>query len=147
MNVVRYRPGYRFQLVEPFHLATPVREACAGNSWVSLAADGTLTIAAGYAWDGASGPLADDATTIRGSLVHDGLYQLMREFGLSPTWREAADDLLRDLFVEDGLHPAMAGIAHAAVRAFGGAHIDPASARPVLVAPAPLTFPPVEFAP
>lgn len=145
--IVHYRPGYRFQLVEPFQLATPIREACAGNHFVGLDASGVLTIAAGYAWDGASGPIADDATTIRGSLVHDALYQLMRELGLSPTWREAADDLLRDLCIEDGLHPAMAGIVHAAVRAFGGAHIDPASARPVLVAPQPITFPPVEYLP
>lgn len=147
IGVVRYQSGYRFRLKSAFRCQTGIKEACAGNEFVGLDAAGWLTIAAGYAWDGCSGPLADDATTIRGSLVHDALYALMREHGLSPTWREAADDLLRDLFVEDGLHHAMAGIAHAAVRAFGGAHIDPANARPVLTAPEPLTFPPVEYLP
>jgi len=138
---VHYRAGYRFQLAEPFQCATPITEACAGSKFVGLAADGTLTIAAGYAWDGASGPIAQGPEIVRGSLVHDALYQLMRECGLSTTWREAADDLLRVMFVEDGMHPLMAGIAHGAVRAFGERFVNPIHARPVLVAPAPVTYP------
>jgi hypothetical protein len=146
--MVRYRSGYRFQLAEPFTCQTPVREACAGSHWVGLAADGTLTVAAGYAWDGASGPIAQGPDIVRGSLVHDALYQLMREHGLDARWRETADDLLRSMLIEDGMHPVMATIAHAAVRAFGGCHIDPIHARPVLIAPAPVAYPSaVEFAP
>jgi hypothetical protein len=133
--VVRYRAGYTFQLAEPFQCPTPIREACAGNLWVGLAADGTLTIAAGYAWDGASGPIAQDATIIRGSLVHDALYQLMREHRLSRSWREAADGLMRLMFQADGMHPAMAAIAFKAVRLLGGQFLDPSHVRPLLLAP------------
>lgn len=139
--VIRYRPGYRFQLAEPFQCATPIREACAGNHWVGLSADGTLTIAAAYAWDGASGPIAQDATVVRGSLAHDALYQLMREFGLSRSWREAADGLMRLMFQADGMHPAMAAIAYKAVRLLGGQFLDPSSARPLLLAPVPVVHP------
>ena len=83
MNVVRYRAGFRFQLAEAFICHTPITEACPGNHFVGLALDGTLTIAAGYAWDGASGPIAQGPEVIRASLVHDALYQLMRECGLA----------------------------------------------------------------
>jgi hypothetical protein len=133
--VVRYRNGLRFQLAEPFQCATPITEACAGNHWVGLAADGTLTIAAGYAWDGASGPIAQGPEVIRASLVHDALYQLMRECGLAATWRQPADALLRQMLVEDGLHAAMAALVYQAVRTFGAQFADPKSQRPVLTAP------------
>lgn len=138
---VHYRSGYAFQLAKPFMCSTPVREACAGNHFVGMAADGTLTIAAGYAWDGASGPIAQGPDIVRGSLVHDALYQLMRECGLNARWREAADDLLRAMFIADGMHPVMATIAHTAVRAFGAMFVNPIHARPVLIAPAPVAYP------
>ena len=144
---VRYRDGYRFQLAEPFQCTTPITEACAGSHWVGLAADGTLTIAAGYAWDGASGPIAQDATVIRGSLVHDALYQLMRECGLAPRWRETADLLLRQMVTEDGMHSVMAALVFQAVRTFGGQFVDPKSQRPVLIAPAPITHEPEPYLP
>lgn len=140
-SLVRYRSGYAFQLAEPFMCQTPVREACPGNHFVGLAADGTLTVSAGYAWDGASGPIAQGPDIVRGSLVHDALYQLMREHGLDARWRETADDLLRSMLIEDGMHPAMATIAHAAVRAFGAMFVNPIHARPVLIAPVPVAYP------
>ena len=144
---VHYRAGYRFQLAEPFQCATPITEACAGSEFVGLAADGTLTIAAGYAWDGASGPIAQGPEIVRGSLVHDALYQLMRECGLSPRWREDADELLRQMLIEDGLHAGMASLVFRAVRTFGGQFADPKSTRPVLVAPAPITHEPEPYLP
>jgi hypothetical protein len=134
MNV-RYRDGYRFQLAEPFQVATPITEACPGNHFVGLSLDGMLTIATGYAWDGASGPIAQDATIVRGSLVHDALYQLMRECALPASWRQPADSLLRQMLVEDGLHPAMAAVVYRAVRMFGGQFADPDSCKPILEAP------------
>jgi hypothetical protein len=145
--MVRYRNGLRFQLAEAFQCATPITESCPGNHWVGLRMDGTLTIAAGYAWDGASGPLAQDATIVRGSLVHDALYQLMRECGLSPAWRQQADALLRQMLVEDGMNPAMAAVVYRVVRTAGGQFIDPKAQRPVLTAPAPITHEPEPYLP
>ena len=41
--------------------------------------DGSLYINGGYEWDGPSGPAIDTDNFMDGSLVHDVLYQLMRE--------------------------------------------------------------------
>lgn len=50
-----------------------------------------LHIYKGYSWDGASGPTWDTNDTITPSLVHDVLYQAIREGLLSPTRRFDAD--------------------------------------------------------
>lgn len=62
-----------------------------------------LAVSRGYAWDGASGPTLDTESTMRASLAHDALYQLMREGLLSQDLRTLADLELRDLAVEDGM--------------------------------------------
>lgn len=139
--MIRYRDGYRFQLAEPYTVATPVREACAGNRFVMLTSDGRLVIAAGYAWDGASGPVPQDSTIMRGSLVHDALYQLMRECGLSAKWRTTADVLLRSMCIEDGMPGWQAWLVYQAVRAFGARAITEFAVRPLLVAPLPVNRP------
>ena len=36
----------------------------------------------GYAWDGASGPTIDTKDSMKATLIHDVLYQVMREGGL-----------------------------------------------------------------
>jgi hypothetical protein len=132
---VRYQDGYRFQLVEPVQIKTGIEVPCPGNAFVGLAADGTLTLAAGYAWDGASGPIKQDATVIRGSLAHDGLYQLMRDEGLPLEHRGAADKLLRSICKEDGMPAWQAWLVYVAVRTFGGRFADPSSRKPILEAP------------
>ena len=48
---------------------------------------GRIFINAGYEWDGPSGPAIDTDNFMDGSLVHDVLYQLMREEELKPRWR------------------------------------------------------------
>lgn len=55
---------------------------------------GTLIIRAFYEWDGPSGPAIDTDNFMDGSLVHDLLYQLMREGRLKPIiwWRLLADN-------------------------------------------------------
>jgi hypothetical protein len=47
---------------------------------------GALHIYEGYEWDGPSGPAIDTDNFMDGSLVHDLLYQLMREGWLKPRW-------------------------------------------------------------
>ena len=82
--------------------------------------EGLLGIHKGYAWDGASGPTWDTKTSHRGSLVHDALYQLMRESHLPPGYREYADDLLREILLEDGMNKFRAWLWWKNCRAFGG---------------------------
>ena len=82
--------------------------------------DGTLTIDRGYAWDGPSGPTVDTRSFMRGSLVHDALYQLIRQVYLPLAWRKYADDLLRQICLEDGMGKFRAWYVWKNVRLFGG---------------------------
>ena len=63
----------------------------------------TLMIRTGYTWDGPSGPTWDTKTFMRGSLVHDALYQLLREGHLPPNDRKRADEILREICLADGM--------------------------------------------
>ena len=56
---------------------------------------------------------------MRGSLVHDALYQLMREQALPLTYRQAADDLLKEICLQDGMPRLRAWYVHKAVSWFG----------------------------
>lgn len=87
--------------------------------------DGVMYILNGYAWDGASGPTWDDKTNMRGSLVHDALYQLMRERYLPRSYRKYADELLRDICIEDGMNKLRAKAWYLTVRMFGGRSAKP----------------------
>lgn len=68
--------------------------------FVHLSAKGTLTIKSGYAWDGASGPTLDTPSTMFASLVHDALYQLMREGVLDQGFRLLADEILGRIMLD-----------------------------------------------
>src|SRR3990167_5137648 len=93
-----------------------------------------LYIFEGYAWDGPSGPAIDTKNFMVGALVHDALYQLMREKLLdADKWRETVDEELVRLTKEDGMWSLRRAWVLAGVR-FGGGP----SARdevPILTAP------------
>lgn len=84
-----------------------------------------LVIRRGYAWDGPSGPTIDTPNFMRGSLVHDVLYQLMREGQLDVEWRETADNVLHDICRQDGMGAFRAWYVWASVRMFGASHARP----------------------
>jgi hypothetical protein len=75
-------------------------------NYCTLDDDGYIIIDEGYEWDGASGPTIDTDDTMDGSLVHDILYQMMREGRLSRKYRKAADKCIKIMCIED---------AHAAI--------------------------------
>lgn len=86
--------------------------------------NGHLWISRSYAWDGPSGPTIDTKTFMRGSLVHDALYQLLRETDLGlpdvrERHRELADHVLLDICIEDGMWGWRARWVFAGVRAGG----------------------------
>ena len=137
MRSVAYRSGYKYQLQEGYSLEISIRPAAAvGNDYITLDPQGALRIAKGYAWDGPSGPTIDTANFMRGALVHDALYQLMREGLLDHSLhREAADRILQSLCREDGMSALRAWWVYQGVRLFGKPASDPAQLRPVLWAP------------
>lgn len=138
VDCIHYQSGYKYQLKVKLVVQTtihPEAEASIGR-FVELGVDGMLEIATGYAWDGPSGPTADTKNFMRGSLVHDALYQLMREEQLDKArWRRSADEELVRICREDGMSRIRAWWVLKAVRWFADGAASPGSARPVKAAP------------
>ena len=80
---------------------------------------GVLLVKELYAWDGPSGPTIGTPSFMRGSLFHDALYQLIREGHLASSWRKYADQLLREICLEDGMNRFRAWYVYRSVRMFG----------------------------
>ena len=117
---IKYREGYKYQLVDPYIYQTDIFGLNLKNDYVTLAPDGTLYIYGGYAWDGASGPTVDTKDSMRASLVHDALYALTSEYPDSLLkWRGYVDSLLENICVEDGMSAARAWAWRKAVTLFG----------------------------
>ena len=121
MKKITYREGYKYQLIKSatFRVDAYPTQAIQ-TQFIDLDSDGALTIKRGYAWDGPSGPTIDTKNFMRGSLVHDALYQLMREGHLN--WRihrDVADKLLRRMCREDGMAAIRAWWVYQAVKHFG----------------------------
>lgn len=105
--MIYFKAGYKYHLFKTYTIDTGITsEKGAQSQWIDLTPEGLLTIKAGYAWDGPSGPTFDTKNFMRGSLVHDALYQLMRQRflpgGNTPT-REKIDRLLQRHCREDGM--------------------------------------------
>lgn len=120
--------NYKYQLVETYEYSVelhyPMVRYESQYSWVSLAND-RLTIRKGYAWDGPSGPTIDTDNFMRGSLVHDALYQLFRELPHLRVHRDYADRLLQHICIMDGMSRLRAwwvyqGVKHFGAKAAGG---------------------------
>jgi len=118
---------YKYQLMDNYVIQIDIKPQHAIDyKFVSLSSGGLLTIRKAYAWDGPSGPSIDTRNFMRGSLVHDALYQLMRLSALDyRVHRERADQLLREICLEDGMSSLRAWYVYNAVHWFAES-----SARP-----------------
>ena len=135
-KIIKYVAGYKYQLAEQYQIFTPVKPALTVFSdFITLEPDGLLTIHKGYAWDGPSGPTWDTPAFMRASLVHDVIYQLCRQGHISRDYRKTADELLRDICIEDGMWKIRAWYCYHAVRLFAGSCTDPSHKKPILTAP------------
>ena len=94
-----------------------------------------LLIKEGYAWDGASGPTIDTPSSMRGSLVHDALYQLMRLGLISENNRDYADSLLKKICLEDGMNKVRAKLWQTMVNLFASGCAKSGTEREVKEAP------------
>ncbi|RUM42953.1 MAG: hypothetical protein DSY80_06400 [Desulfocapsa sp.] len=133
---IHYKSGYKHQLAVTYEIQTEIypTEHAEIRDFILLRPDGLLTVLKNYAWDGATA-IIDTRYNLRASLVHDALYQLMREGVLSGEYREAADKLFRQLCVEDGVFPVIASGYYWALRQFGAAAIKADNARKMKHAP------------
>lgn len=136
---MKYRAGYKYQLDGTFSTTIGLVRGLNYPAEVYTAyatlEDGILTIKAGYAWDGPSGPTFDTSNFMRGSLVHDVLYQFMREEKLPKSDRKFADELLRKMCREDGMSWVRAWWVYRGVRLFAGKASLPSRSRPIMRAP------------
>lgn len=132
MKVIKYKGGYKYQLVEGYHTTVEIfPSSMVRHDYISLTPQGFLSIRKGYAWDGPSGPTFDTKSFMRGSLVHDALYQLIGEGLIPMSEREQADKELRRICLEDGMSAARAWWVYHAVRLFGNNAAETPEKEPV----------------
>jgi Protein of unknown function (DUF1353) len=137
MECISYKKGYKYQLVEEYSTDIPIKpDENIISDYINLSSDGKLVIKKGYAWDGPSGPTWDTLNFMRGSLVHDALYQLMRAEKLDKDkYREPADRLLQKMCKEDGMSSIRAWVVYQGVRLGGELSADPVNIKPIIRAP------------
>ena len=131
--MIHYRSGYKYKLA-CYAAVDPIPVPDFEHDYFKVKS-GTLIAYKGYAWDGPSGPTIDTKSFMRGSLVHDALYQAMREGLLDRSYREKADQILYDLCRADGMSRFRAWYVYRFVRMFGAKNVLPSASRPVLTAP------------
>jgi hypothetical protein len=136
MTHIAYRKGFKYQLALDYLVKTSLRPSKAINTkFLFLGIDGWLLIRAGYAWDGPSGPTFDTSSSMRGSLIHDALYQLLREGLLPPEARQAADRELYAACIQDRMWRGRADLWLREVNKFAGSAADPKNLKQVFIAP------------
>jgi hypothetical protein len=126
--VYRSLRRYKYQLLESYRLYIPWLPRLLYRGRFLAIDGGVLIVAAGYAWDGASGPTWDSGDSMRASLVHDAIYQLIRQGILPKSVRRPADGLMRRICIEDGMWRWRALLWWAGVRGFGWMHVKPETA-------------------
>ena len=137
VGYIRYTGKYKYQLASEYKIKIPITPAKAIlTEFTDLDTEGNLTVKRAYAWDGPSGPVKDTKKNLRASLVHDALYQLMRNEHLkSRTHRKAADQEFRRICKKDGVSNLRASIYYKALRRFGKPAASPENKKKIARAP------------
>lgn len=136
-NQIEYRdlPTWKYQLETDWTYQTGLAGYTSyDQALFGLEYDGVLHVDRGYCWDGPSGPTLDTKDFMRGSLVHDVLYQSIRLKLLPSSARKAADLELDKILKKDGMFWLRRKYVYFALRAFaaGAARSKP---RPIKRAP------------
>ncbi len=136
MMRIYYKGGSKYHLVQKYNILLDFRPPHPIGTWfIHLSNSGLLEIKAGYPWDGPSGPTFDTKSFMRASLVHDALYELMRQGLLDIEFREAADRELRRICREDGMSRIRAWYVYRSVRLFAGGSASTSNRKEVIEAP------------
>jgi len=133
---MKYRKGYKYQLAEDYICSVSIAPLEGFiTDYILLSDKGCLVIKKGYAWDGPSGPTFDTKTFMRGALVHDALYELMRQGYLSKTYRSAADNELKKICLEDGMCRLRAWYVHKGVSKHAEFAVEQKAIKKIQTAP------------
>lgn len=133
---IKYKKGFKYQLAEEYECTLSFKPSDIRLiEYIKFDTIGKLVIYKGYAWDGPSGPTIDTKTFMRGSLVHDALYQLIREGMLDPSYRILADKELKRICIEDGMCKLRASYVYWSVRKFAKYAASKENKRKIIFSP------------
>jgi hypothetical protein len=132
---IYYKSGYKYQLHTTCTYMSPIYGYNISTRYIRLTEDGMLTIYQGFCWDGPSGPTIDSKNFMRGSLIHDALYQLIREEHLPESERYTADIVLRMICLEDGMSKIRAWWVFTGVSKFASFAASPQNKKKIIKAP------------
>jgi hypothetical protein len=131
-----YMDGYKYQSKDHFFIKmgfSPEKDII--TEYGFFLATGWIGIRKDYAWDGASGPTYDSKNSMIGSMVHDLLYQIMRDGLLKRSFRKKADLAIYYLVRRDGMNYFRAKYWYAGVRVGAGKHVKASAKKKMLSAP------------
>jgi len=135
MERIYYKKGFKYQLTRTYQTQTSLVGYSVETRYIKLSINGLLTIYQGYCWDGPSGPTIDTKNFMRGSLIHDALYQLMREENLPQEERYLADRILMRACLQDGMCKFRAWYVFESVQKFATTAASPRNKKEELSAP------------
>ncbi len=132
-----YKDKILYQLYKTYKHKTKIRPISDKKAeYIVLKKSGELIISDGYTWDGPTGALFHTKTIMRGSLVHDALYELMRFSELNYIDdRIDADLLFKEICIQSGMCLIRAWLLYIIIRIFGKCRADPAHKRHLRQAP------------
>ena len=131
---INYRNNWKYRLEQPYTYCFSIplsddaihKNSEPDSSFLKVSTK-SIWFNQGYSWDGPSGPTIDTPNAMRASLVHDGLYQALRENRLLPKARKAADLEFRRILKEDGMAWWRRWVWYLAVRGFASGASRPSN--------------------
>lgn len=122
---IQFRKGYKYSLWEPYDFQTRITGHEFSHHLFTMNVDGFVGVRADYPWDGPSGPTWDTANSMRASLEHDVLFEMMRLEFLPQSCFLEANLQLYHTAVADGMYEWRAKLWLAALNKFGRAACRP----------------------
>jgi hypothetical protein len=116
--MIQYLNGYKFKLYKDYTIQTTIIGINVSSTEFNLRSSGELTIYKNFAWNGATNWI-DTNETIRATLVHDVLYQLIRDNYIPREQRILCDKLFYRILIEDKCNKIIAKLMYFAVKKFG----------------------------
>lgn len=118
--------GYKYRLKEDYYIYIPeLLNYSITTEYIRIRPNGMMCIDKEYAWNGASGPAPDAKWNMRGSLLHDACYQLIRLGKLPESFKGIADAILEREMIKDGAWRWVARLFEWATNTFADYAIKP----------------------
>lgn len=135
MRYSKCKRYYKYRLEQTFEFQLiGIKDCFCKTSFIELTTEGRIIIKKDYAWDGASGPTIDTKSSMRASLVHDALYQLIRLKLLPFSYKVIADINFYNICIQDGMWKWRAKLWYKIITIFADYAAKPKK-RKILIAP------------